>query len=249
MATTVTAPRLKVHALSRSYGDFRAVKDISFTVDSGEVVGLVGPNGAGKTTTLRCLTGIIRPTRGRITVAGHDMAESPERAKSALAFMPDEPALFDSITVTEHLRVVARLFGVSNPNPTIERLLAEFDLTAKRDAFPDALSRGMKQKLVIACGLVHEPDVLIFDEPLTGLDPGSISRMKTTILDRARDGAAVVLSSHLLHLVEELCTRVLVIAEGRFVAEGTLDEIAASQPEFAGLGIEELFMALTGPAA
>src|SRR5690606_36933335 len=194
-----------------------AVSDLSFRVGAGEVVGMVGPNGAGKTTTLRSIVGIIRPSEGTIRIAGHELAAEPVAAKAQLAFIPDEPQLFDYLTVEEHLRFVARLYGVAEAAPKIEALLEEFELVAKRRTLPDELSRGMKQKLAIACGLLHSPRALLLDEPLTGLDPGAIRRTKLTIRRQAEQGAAVILSSHLLGLVEELCTRILVIAGGRLV--------------------------------
>lgn len=236
-----------IHAenLTKRYGHELAVSDLTFRVDPGEVLGLVGPNGAGKTTALRCLVGIVRPTRGRIRIAGHDLAEEPLEAKRALAFMPDDPRLFEYLTLEEHLRLVGRIYGVEDADLRIAGLLDELRLTEHRHKLPEALSRGMRQKLTIACGLLHDPPVLLFDEPLTGLDPGAIRRMKATIRARATDGAAVILSSHLLHLVEELCTRILVLHEGRGVASGTVDEIAALRPELAGRGLEDVFLALT----
>lgn len=237
---------LQVEQLTKYYGDLAAVRDLSFRVDRGEILGLVGPNGAGKTTTLRCVVGIMRPSSGRIVVAGHDLGRAPLAAKSELAFMPDEPQLFEHLTVEEHLLFVGRIYGVREIGPRIEALLEEFELGPKRHTLPDGLSRGMKQKLTIACGLVHDPSVLLFDEPLTGLDPASIRRMKQTIRSRAESGSAVILSSHLLSLVEEICTRVLVVRGGRSVAEGTLPEILAHRPELAGRGLEEIFLALTG---
>ena len=167
-------------------------------------------------------------------------------AKSRLAFIPDEPQLFDYLTVTEHLQFVSRLYGVPDAARQIPPLLEELELTAKKDALPPELSRGMKQKLAIACGLLHRPAALLLDEPLTGLDPVGIRRMKETISARAREGTAVILSSHLLHLVEELCTRLLVIRRGEAVALGTISEIVAQRPEPAGRTLEEMFIALTG---
>jgi ABC-2 type transport system ATP-binding protein len=210
------------------------------------VLGLVGPNGAGKTTTLRALAGILQPTSGSIRIAGIDLHTDPVAAKSRLAFIPDEPQLFDYLTVTEHLQFIARLYGVPDAAPRIPVLLEELELTAKKDALPPELSRGMKQKLAIACGLLHQPAALLLDEPLTGLDPVGIRRMKETIAARAREGAAVILSSHLLHLVEELCTRLLVIRRGQAVALGTITEIVEARPELAGRSLEEMFIALTG---
>lgn len=237
---------IEAEGLHKVYGDLAAVQDLSFRVRPGEVVGLVGPNGAGKTTTLHCLAGITIPTRGRILVAGHDLAADPVAAKSALAFVPDEPHLFEYLTVEEHLRFVARLYGVAGVDRYIPVVLREMELEDRRGALPEELSRGMKQKLAIACALIHDPKVLLLDEPLTGLDPVGIRRMKATILDHARAGASVLLSSHLLHLVEEICTRVLIMRRGRVLAFGTIPEIVAARPDLAGLRLEEVFLGLVG---
>ncbi len=237
---------IEVDKYAKLYGDTVAVRELSFTVQPGDVLGLVGPNGAGKTTTLRALAGILHPTSGNIRVGGIDLSENPVAAKAQLAFIPDEPQLFDYLTVTEHLHFVARLYGVQNAEPSIAALLDELELSNKKESLPSELSRGMKQKLAIACGLLHRPSALLLDEPLTGLDPVGIRRMKETIAARARDGAAVILSSHLLHLVEELCTRILVIRRGEMVAFGSIADIMASRPELAGKSLEEMFIALTG---
>ena len=194
---------IEVDGLTKLYGPLVAVQDLSFSVGSGEILGLVGPNGAGKTTTLRSLAGIIQPTRGTIRIAGHDLAQDAIGAKSALAFVPDEPQLFEYLTVSEHLQFTARLYRQPTAVAGIDHLLDELELTGKRDALAGELSRGMKQKLAIACGLLHQPQVLMLDEPLTGLDPVGIRRMKRTIAARSQAGAAVILSSHLLLLVEE----------------------------------------------
>jgi ABC-2 type transport system ATP-binding protein len=235
---------IDVDGLEKLYGDFPAVQGLSFQVAPGEVIGLVGPNGAGKTTTIRSIAGIIIPTRGRITIAGHDLAREPVAAKAALAFIPDEPHLFDYLTVEEHLRFVGRLYQVADVMERMPGLLEELDLSGKRHALPGELSRGMKQKLAIACGLLHHPRALLLDEPLTGLDPVGIRKMKATIMRRAQAGAAVILSSHLLHLVEEICTRVLIMQRGRVVAFGTVAEIVAHRPELAGRRLEDVFLAL-----
>jgi ABC-2 type transport system ATP-binding protein len=237
---------IEVDGLQKLYGDFPAVQGLSFRVGPGEVLGLVGPNGAGKTTTIRSIAGIIIPTSGRIRIAGHDLAADPVLAKSALAFIPDEPHLFEYLTVEEHLRFVGRLYRVPEVATRIPGLLEELDLADKRGALPGELSRGMKQKLAIACGLLHDPRALLLDEPLTGLDPVGIRRMKATIMRRAAAGSAVILSSHLLHLVEEICTRVLVMQRGRTVAFGTIAEIVAGRPELQCRSLEEVFLALIG---
>jgi len=240
---------IQVEALTKLYGDFVAVKELELAVQPGEVMGLVGPNGAGKTTTLRCLSGIIPPTRGRIRICGHDLGSEPIAAKQQLAFFTDEPRLFDYLTVQQHLAFTARIYQVKQYEPAAERLLEELELAGKRNAVPGELSRGMKQKLAIACGLLHAPRVIYFDEPLTGLDPIGIRRMKDSILQRARDGAAIIISSHLLHLVEEICSHILILKDGRKVIHGTLAEITQKFATQAGdANLEEVFFRATEDA-
>ena len=215
-------------------------------MNPGEILGLVGPNGAGKTTTLRCLSGIIAPSSGTVTIAGHDIQKESVPAKQALAFIPDEPHLFEHLTVEEHLRFIGRLYGVGDIESRIGPLLDEMEIADKRKAMSTELSRGMKQKLAIACGLLHDPSVLVLDEPLTGLDPGGMRRMRATIANRAKAGAAVILSSHILTLVEELCSRLFIIRNGRCVASGTIAEIVQQHPELSGRSLEDVFLSLTG---
>ena len=240
-------PVLDVQGLAKVYGSFTAVSELSFSVRAGEVLGLVGPNGAGKTSTLRCLGGVLPPTRGTIRIAGRDLASDPVGAKRELAFLPDEPRLFDYLTVREHLNLVARLYGVPDWEPRADALLEELELREKQNVLPGELSRGMKQKLTIACGFLHSPRLVLLDEPLTGLDPLGIRKMKQSLKKRSEEGAAIVLSSHLLHLVEELCHRILIIANGKLVVLGTLEEIRARLGEQAGEGasLEELFIRIT----
>jgi ABC-2 type transport system ATP-binding protein len=237
---------LDVRDLTKLYGDRPAVQALSFTAAAGEILGLVGENGAGKTTTLRCIAGVFAPSSGRIEVAGHDMSSEPLAAKRALAFVPDEPQLFDYLTVEEHLEFTARLYSLGDVRPRIGELLVEMDLAGRRTSLAQELSRGMKQKLSLACALLHRPSLLLLDEPLTGLDPGGIRRVKDMLVALARAGTCVVLSSHLLSLVEELSSRLLLLHQGRALAYGTIAEIAASRQAFAGQGLETIFLALTG---
>jgi len=239
---------IEVSGLRKHYGAVAAVSDLSFQVRDGEIVGLIGPNGAGKTSTLRCIVGIQRPTAGTITVAGHDIVAAPVEAKRHLAFMADEPQLFEYLTVREHLRLTGRIYGVADADARAERLIEELELAGKEHALPRELSRGMKQKVAIACGLLHDPKALLFDEPLTGLDPLGIRRMKETIVERGRAGASVIVSSHLLHLVEEICTRIVIIDRGRKVADGTVAELAKSaERAAAGSNLEQIFLSITRP--
>ena len=236
-----------VDRLRRDYGSVTAVDDLSFDVAAGEIVGLLGPNGAGKTTTLRTLAGILKPTGGSVVIGGHDIVRDPIAAKRTLAFMPDEPHLFEYLTVEEHLRLVARIYGVRDFEQRSRALLDELEMTGKERLLPTELSRGMRQKVVIACGLVRSASVLLFDEPLTGLDPIGIRRMRSTIVLRADQGAAILVSSHLLHLVQEVCTRVVIMDRGRKIADGTVDELAArANLEGSGSTLEQIFLRVTG---
>jgi ABC-2 type transport system ATP-binding protein len=237
---------IEVSGLTKCYGSFTAVRDLSFAIQAGEVTGLVGPNGAGKTTTLRCCTGVIPPTRGTVRIAGIDLATDPVEAKRQLAFFPDEPRLFEYLTVWQHLVFVARLYGVTNFAARAQTLLAELEMADKKDLLPGELSRGMKQKLAIACGLLHAPRVIFFDEPLTGLDPAGIRHMKDTMRRLAREGAAIILSSHLLSLLEEVCTHVLILKQGEKIADGSLADVRrrfAQQPD---ASLEDVFFTATG---
>lgn len=239
---------IEVCELTRNYKSVAAVKNLSFRVEPGEVLGLVGPNGAGKTTTLRCIVGILPLTQGDIQINNHSIINDPLAAKRSIAFMPDEASLFEHLTVREHLRFVSRIYGVTDYETRAHALLEELELLDRENSFPNELSRGMKQKLAIACGLLHAPENLIFDEPLTGLDPLGIRRIKTMIQDRARKGASVIVSSHLLHLVEEICDRILILNAGQKVIHGSLQEIAERLPGLRNeRSLEEIFLRITGP--
>ena len=216
---------IKVTNFSKRYSDFTAVRDLSFTVEPGQILGLVGPNGAGKTTTLRALSGIVPPTSGRLWIANHDIVRTPIAAKKCLGFIPDDPRLFDTMTVWEHLAFTAAAYRVADFEHSAEVLLQTFDLTSKRDTLAHNLSRGMRQKVAIACAFLHDPSVILFDEPLTGLDPQGIRSIQQAIRARARAGAAIIISSHLLSLVEALCTHLLVLNLGECRRFGTMSEV------------------------
>jgi ABC-2 type transport system ATP-binding protein len=238
---------IRAEGLVKVYGSFRAVDGLTVAVERGEILGLVGPNGAGKTTTLRCLAGIVPPTAGRITIGGFDLANDAVEAKRRLAFVPDEPRLFEHLTAWDHLVVISRLYNVADGAARGAALLEEFGLADRRDAYPAELSRGMKQKLLAALALLHRPDALVLDEPLTGLDPAAMRQFKDVILRTAAGGAAVLVSSHMLHLVEEICGRVLILQHGRALLAGTLQEIRDGLPGVeAEAGLEEIFLRATG---
>ncbi len=239
-------PMLEVSGLRKVFDDFTAVDGLDLTCRRGEILGLVGPNGAGKTTTMRCVTGILQPTEGAIRIDGAGLDRDPLHAKKATAFIPDTPTPFDMLTVVEHLRFTALAYEVADPEPRFDALLEELDLTEKRDELASGLSRGMRQKLAIACAFLREPGLILFDEPLTGLDPKAIRMMRGSIRRRADAGAAIIISSHLLDLVEKQCDRVLVLHRGTALAEGTMDDIRAAAQRDAG-SLEEAFFAITEP--
>jgi len=237
---------ISIRDLVKTYGDVRAVDGVSMEVAAGEIVGLVGPNGAGKTSILRCIAGIIPPTEGSVALGGFDLAADPVQAKMGLAFIPDEPHLFDHLTSWDFLMLTARLYKVENTEAKASELLERFHLEERRLSFPGELSRGMKQKLVISAALLHDPKVLILDEPLTGLDPRAMRQMKDTITQVATTGTSVLVSSHMLQLVEEISARVVVLHKGNIVLQGTLDEIRSGA---GGLGeeadLESIFLHAT----
>lgn len=236
--------------LTKTYGDYVAVDGLDLSVQRGKVLGLVGPNGAGKTTSLRCLAGIIPATAGTIEICGNAMSVDTVAAKRHLCFVPDTPHLFDYLTVEEHLRFAGRIHSLADIDQRIATLLRSFELEDKANSLPQALSRGMKQKVAICLGFLHDPGAILLDEPLTGLDPLGIRRMKDAITARAREQqAAVIVSSHQLELIQAICNEIFIIKDGRKVICGTLDELH----DFAGaergvMSLEDLFFQLTGVA-
>lgn len=237
---------IEVHDYHKTYRDTVAVAGLSFRVEPGQILGLVGPNGAGKTTTMRAIAGIIPATRGRLSVAGFDVSVDPVAAKQRFAYIPDDPKLFDALTVDEHLTFIAAAYQVADASDKVARLLEQFELLDKRSALAQELSRGMRQKVAICCGYLHDPLAILFDEPLTGLDPRGIRTLKQSIRDRARGGAAIMISSHLLSLVEDLCTHLLILERGHSRYFGPVDQartVFADLSEEASL--EEIFFRVT----
>ncbi len=237
---------IQVQDYHKSYRDTVAVSALSFEVRPGEVLGLLGPNGAGKTTTMRAIAGIIPPTRGRLFVSGHDVVTDPVAAKSKLAYVPDDPRLFDTLTVWEHLEFVAAAYRVKAFAPAGEALLDQFELTDKRDTIAQDLSRGMRQKVAICCAYLHQPAAVLLDEPLTGLDPRGIRTMKASVHARAQQGTAFLVSSHLLALIEDLCTHLLILHHGRSLFFGKVEEARTAFTTSGGdNSLEEMFFKAT----
>lgn len=240
------SPLISVEHFHKCYDRTVAVEDLSFHVEAGQVLGLVGPNGAGKTTTLRTLTGIIPPTRGRLCIGGHDIVTAPVAAKRTFAYVPDDPKLFDGLTVWEHLQFTAAAYQVVSFQRPAKELLERFELLEQSNTISQELSRGMRQKAALCCALLHSPRVLLLDEPLTGLDPRGIRTLKDIIRTLAKTGVAVVLSSHLLALVEDICEQYLMLHHGRKLFSGTLAEAKSAFSDVqADASLEEVFFRAT----
>ena len=237
---------LSVEALSKSYDGTRALEELSFEAQAGEILGLVGPNGAGKTTALRSIAGVLPIREGRVLVCGHDVMRDEVAAKRCLGWVPDDPQPFDTLTVIEHLEFTASLYGVADWEDRADELLRRFELHEKCDALGGELSRGMRQKLAFACTWLPRPRVVLLDEPLSGLDPRGIRSAREAIRELAQEGTAVLLSSHLLELIEALANRLLIIDRGRKVFGGTLMQARASLSVVEGSSLEEIFFLATG---
>ncbi len=245
MMTEGVSPVIEVVGLRKSYGELAAVDGLEFDVRRGEIVGLIGANGAGKTTTLQSLAGLLKPDEGLLKVCGRSVVNEAIEVKRLLAYIPDSNQPYDLLTVREHLTFVGLAYSVPRLEEKIDAVLEEVGLFEKRDQQASTLSRGMIQKLSLACALIWDPVAIVLDEPLTGLDPRGIRAMKDLIRMRAESGMAFLLSSHLLELVETICHRVLVVDRGKRIAFGSLAEIRASfdLPEKASM--EDIYLAMT----
>jgi ABC-2 type transport system ATP-binding protein len=243
MMSAIAFPALRVTELHKSFGR-PAVDGLSLTVRRGELYALLGPNGAGKTTTLRMVTGLLAPDAGRIEVFGVDLGLAPMEAKRRMAYLPDDPMLYGKLKPTEYLEFVAGLWGV--PAHTAEararELLDWLDLSPHAHELTEGFSRGMKQKLALAGALIHEPQLLILDEPLTGLDAAAARQVKDLLLSHVAKGGTVILTTHILEVAERLAQRIGIIQQGRLIAEGTLAEL---RERTSGASLEDVFLHLT----
>ena len=240
-------PALAISALRKSFGSGPAVDGLDLTVAAGTFYALLGPNGAGKTTTLRMVAGLMRPDAGAIRIHGIDALADPRGAQRITAWLPDDPLLYDKLTPIEYLAFVAGLWSVppERARAGADRLLERLDLSAHRDQRCEGFSRGMKQKVALAGALIHEPRLLILDEPLTGLDAGAARTVKTILGECVAAGATVILTTHILEVAERLASRIGIIRRGRLAAEGTTAEIQAL-----GAGtLEDSFLRLTAADA
>lgn len=246
MSTTISL--IETQELSKRYGEKAAVEDVSFQVQAGEIFGFLGPNGAGKTTTIKMIVGLLQPTGGVVKVAGFDVQKQPLKAKAATGYVPDEPNLYPKLTARELLRFVGDLYGLDRARVErrSEELLRLFDLVSAGDDVIDSYSHGMQQKTALAAGLLHDPKVLVLDEPTVGLDPKSARLIKDILRQIADRGAAVFLSTHILEIAERMCDRIGIINRGRLIAVGTMDELRTMGKGETSL--EDIFLDLTGGA-
>jgi len=237
---------LEVRDLAKSYGGKRAVDGISFNVRAGELYALLGPNGAGKTTTLRMIAGLLQADAGDIKVFGTDARRDPIAAKKTIAWLPDEPLLYDKLTAWEYLEFVAGLWGVdpAAARADAERLLKLLGLWDNRNDRCETFSRGMKQKAVLAGALIHKPQLMMLDEPLTGLDAGASRLVKDMIRERVDEGAAVILTTHILEVAERMADRIGIIKDGKLLIEGSLEELR-TRAGAQGQSLEDVFLSLT----
>ncbi len=240
---------IKTEGLTKKYGSFTAVDNLNLEISGGEIYGFLGPNGAGKTTTIRMLSGLLEPTAGQAFISGHNIKTESTRAKALMALVPDQPKLYGKLTAREFLKLIAALYRIP-PEASAERtgqLLALFELTERADELLEGYSHGMRQKVVLAGALIHQPRVLLMDEPTVGLDPRSARLLKNVLQELARLGASILISTHILEIAERLCHRVGILKEGRLIAQGSPEELR-QQVGHAGESLEDIFLDLTAGA-
>lgn len=236
---------IELDNVTKDFGTTVAVDSLTLRVAKGEIYGFIGPNGAGKTTTIRLMGGIIEPTSGRIRIGGIDMRKDPVAAKKIIGFVPDRPFLYEKLTGAEFMKFIGDLYGVERKAITsgAERLLNQFALFDWRHEIIEAYSHGMKQRLVIAAALLHEPEVLIIDEPMVGLDPAAVKMVKDIFRTLAANQVTIFVSTHTLGIAEDLCDRIGVIHKGRLLAQGTMAELNDAA-KTGKAGLEEVFLTL-----
>lgn len=242
----IESPLIETQNLTKKYGDKSAVNNVSFQVYGGEVFGFLGPNGAGKTTTIKMIVGLLQPTSGMVRVAGYDVQAQPLKAKAANGYVPDTPNLYPKLSGRELLHFVGDLYELDRTrvDRRIDELLRLFDLVDAGDDTIDSYSHGMQQKTALAAALMHDPRVLVLDEPTVGLDPKSARLIKDILRQMADRGAAVFLSTHILEIAERMCDRIGIINRGELIAVGTMEQLRSmGQGE---TSLEDIFLSLTG---
>jgi ABC-2 type transport system ATP-binding protein len=236
---------IKLINLTKMYGKLTAVKSINLDVRAGEVFGFLGPNGAGKTTTIKMMAGLLQPTGGKALIGGFDVQQEPLKAKFITGFIPDRPFLYEKLTATECMHFVANLYDMNDPAKRINELLELFGLSDWKGELIENFSHGMKQRLVMASALLHDPKILVVDEPMVGLDPRGARLVKDIFRDLASRGVTVFMSTHTLEIVEDMCTRVAIINKGEIIAEGSVEDLGRLA-RMENSHLEPIFLKLTG---
>jgi ABC-2 type transport system ATP-binding protein len=246
----VNEPILELRGLVKKYGGFTAVNGLDLSVARGEIFGFLGPNGAGKTTTIRMVAGILEPTAGRIWIGGDALDEAPAAAKARIGYIPDRPFLYEKLSGAEFLRFVAALWGREGPEveDRIDRFMELFSLVPWKDELLESYSHGMRQKLLISSALIHDPELIVVDEPMVGLDPRAARLLKDLLRSFVEKGGSVFLSTHTLEVAEAVCDRIGIISGGEIIALGSMEELRA-QADAGGAHLEEIFLKVTGGAA
>lgn len=237
---------IKFSQIQKHYGEFKAVKGIDLSINRGELFGFLGPNGAGKTTMIRILTGIIKPTSGRVLIGGHDLYENPDKAKALIGFVPDRPYLYEKLTPLEYFDFMGGLYNVSTAQILSrgEEMLKLFSLWDRRNELIESFSHGMKQKVAMSAAILHDPEIFVVDEPTVGLDPRSVKLAKEFFKSLIKKGTTVFLTTHTLSVAQDLCNRIAIIQNGEIVALGSMHELQkkASLP---GNDLETVFLKIT----
>jgi len=220
---------IRIHDLVKTFGTFTAVDGVSLDVPAGQIHGFLGPNGAGKTTTIRMIAGLLKPTAGRISVNGHDLAADPEKAKASLGFIPDRPFIYEKLTAREFLRFHGGLYGLDGPHVETRatEMLALFELQRWENELVESFSHGMKQRLVMSAAFLHRPQAVLVDEPMVGLDPRGARLIKDVFRKMAGRGVAILMSTHTLEVAQEMCDWISIILKGKIIASGTVSELLA----------------------
>lgn len=236
---------IEAKGLRKQYGDFTAVDDATFNINPGEIVGFLGPNGAGKTTTIKMITGLLEPDAGHALITGMDIQKEPLKAKAQFAYVPDTPNLYGKLKAIEYLRFMGQLYHVPSEvaEERIKKLLDLFELTDKAGNYLDGFSHGMQQKAAIMGALLHDPKILLMDEPTVGLDPRSARLVKDLLVQQRDNGNAVFFSSHILEIVENMCDRVIIINHGKILADAPVAELRQMKGD---QSLEDIFLELTG---
>lgn len=237
---------IQLEGLTKVYGSTVAVDNLNLTVPAGELFGFIGPNGAGKTTTIRMIGGLLAPTSGIVTIDGIPMAQAPQQAKSRIGLIPDRPYLYEKLTGMEFLQFTADLYGVdpSRFNDKSEKLLSLFGLLERAHELIEGYSHGMKQRLIMSAALLHEPPIIVVDEPMVGLDPRGIKMVRELFRNLAKEGTTIFMSTHTLKLAEDVCNRIGIINKGTLIATGTIEELKTAA-RVGDADLEEAFLRLT----